>query len=163
MYSDSTKESVFTSDLLNFIFENIESEKIYTHYTHNEEVARLIMDEGFKFNDSFYKTTQNIQNDIIVLNYKHNLYEHYGEYMIIICLPDDLTDYVKNEINLSKHNLTVEDYISKTQQNAEDHYLLPPIFVKGYIKYKTGEIIPNPKFKFNYSLYEFKKHLFPLG
>jgi len=162
MDSELKKESVFTNKLLGFIFENVESERVYIHYTHNEEIAHLILDEGFKFTDSFYKTTQNIHNDLVVLNYKHNLYEHYGEYMIVICIPNDLADYVKKEINLSRHNLTVEDYISKTQQNMEESYILPSIFVKGYIIYKSEEIIRNPKFKFNYNVNEFKKLLFTL-
>ncbi len=162
MSVELNRDSVFTNEMLDFIFENVDTERVYTHYTHKEEIARLILDEGFNFTDSFYKTTQNIHNDMVVLNYKHNLYEHYGEYMIILCIPEDLVDYVKKEINLSKFNLTVEDYISKTNQNMEEFYTLPAIFVKGYIKYKTGEIFRNSKFMFSYSLDEFKKRLYTL-
>jgi len=160
--NNADKDGIFTPEILDFIFENFETEKIYTHYTYNESIAKLIMAEGFKYVDSFYKTTQNIHNDLVVLNYKHNLYEHYGEYIIIICIPDELINYIKKEINLSKFNLTVEDYISKTHDNNDELYILPPIFVKGYIKYKTADIIKNPLYKNNYSLSDFIQRLCPL-
>ena len=159
MNDEFRKDSIFTKEMLSFIFENIEKEKVFTHYTHNEAIAQLIMDEGFKFNDSFYKTTQNIQDELVVLNYKHNLYEHYGEYMLIIGISDKLIKFIKKNINLSKLNMSVEDYISKTKQNKEEDYILPAIFIKGYIKYKSGEIVKNPKFLFNYQLKEFIEQL----
>ena len=159
MNDEFRKDSIFTKEMLSFIFENIEKEKVFTHYTHNETIAQSIMNEGFKFNDSFYKTTQNIQDELVVLNYKHNLYEHYGEYMLIIGIPDKLIEFVKKNINLSKLNMSVEDYISKTKQNKEEDYILPAIFIKGYIKYKSGEIVKNPKFLFNYQLKEFIEQL----
>ncbi len=159
MENELYRESIFTNNMLSFIFENAEPVKVYTHYTHQESIAHLIMDEGFKYTESFYKTTQNIQNDLIVLNYKHNLYEHYGEFMIIICIPDELIDFVKKTINLSKLNLSIEDYICEKQLSQEETYILPPLFVKGYIKYKTGEIIHNPKFRLNYIFNEYIKKL----
>jgi len=159
MNEEFRRNSIFSEKMLSFIFENTQTEKIYTHYTHSETIAQLIMEKGFKFTESFYKTTQNIQNELVVLNYKHNLYEHYGEYMIIIGIPDDLIDFVKKNINLTKLNLSVEDYISITKQNKDDSYILPAMFIKGYIKYKSGEIEKNPKFLFNYHLSEFVKHL----
>ncbi len=163
MEKEFNKEGVFTTGMLSFIFDNIENEKVYTHYTHSEIIANKIMEEGFKYIDSFYKTTQNVHNDLVVLNYKHNLYEHYGEFIIIICIPDELIDFVKKEVNLSKLNLTVEDFISKDTQQSDENYTLPAVFVKGYIKYRTGEIFRNPEFLRNYSLSGFKEQHYLSG
>lgn len=159
-----SKDHIFNNDIMNYLFENENETKIFLHYTKEKSVADLIIDEGFKFSESFYKTAENIHNDKIAFVYKHNLRKHFGKYIIIIVISKDIWDYYSKELSrISKSNLYVEHILSKRikckNEDTDNLYLFPYQFIKGYIDNETGEIVKNQKFNPKYNSEIFNKNI----
>lgn len=76
-----SRHKFFSEDIMNFIFDYENESLLYLHYTKSEKVARQIFEEGFRFSQSFYKTTELARNDEIELVYKHNQRKAYGKYI----------------------------------------------------------------------------------
>jgi hypothetical protein len=134
-----------------FLFENEKTTTIFIHYTREREVAEKIMNEGFFFETSLYKTTENITNDRTELLYKHYLRKQYGENVIVLCISKEL--YKKCQEKIKRHlngkNNSPEHLLSKPVTLAEDDikgYILPALYVKGFFNYTTGETVMNSKF-----------------
>jgi hypothetical protein len=117
----------------------------------DEQVALNILSEGFKFVDSFYKTALPVSNDRLDLLIKHNNKKFYGDYIIVICIANEIVRLYSDEIEMAGiKNYSFENILTESppfkNENAEITYLLPSQYIKGYINYRTGEIITNPVF-----------------
>ena len=86
-YSDHVDNDV----LLDFINETSDV-KTYLHTTKEEEICKKIMESGYQFS-SFYKTTDEIINDMASLDYKMLLREDYGIYTVIIQVNKNIPGY----------------------------------------------------------------------
>jgi hypothetical protein len=149
-------DKLFEDKLLNFILDNEANKRTYIHYTMNEQIALNILSEGFKFVDSFYKTALPVSNDRLDLLIKHNNKKFYGDYIIVICIANEIVRLYSDEIekagikNYSFENILTESPPFKNE-NSEITYLLPSQYIKGYINYRTGEVITNPVFNPSFS------------
>jgi hypothetical protein len=146
-----TDDRLFEDKLLNFIIDNEANKRTYIHYTMDEQVALSILGEGFKFVDSFYKTALPVSNDKLDLLIKHNNKKFYGDYIIVICIAYDIVRLYSDEIeNAGIKNYSFENILTEAppyrNENSEMIYLLPSQYIKGYINYRTGEVITNPIF-----------------
>lgn len=145
------EDKIFEERSLNFILENEKDSKIYIHYTRDENDARNIISQGFKFVESFYKTALPITNDKLDLLIKHNSRKYFGEYLIVICISNTIVRNYTNELeksgikNYSFENVLTENPPLKND-NSDLEYLLPKQYIKGYLHYVTGEIINNPDY-----------------
>lgn len=158
-------DKLFEDKLMNFIFDNEAADKrTYVHYTMDEQIALNILGEGFKFVDSFYKTAIPVSNDRLDLLIKHNNKKFYGDYIIVICIAYDIVRKYSDEIeNAGIKNYSFENILTEApptrNENSEMLYLLPSQYIKGYINYRTGEVITNPVFNPAFSSPSFTQNI----
>lgn len=157
-------DKLFENRILSFILENEDKSKIYIHYTKYENDAKSIMTEGFRFVDSFYKTALPISNDKLDLMIKHNSRKFFGDYIIILCISNEIVKYYTEEMQKAElRNYFFENILTETppvrNDNSDLEYLLPDQFVKGYINHATGEIYANPNFNPGFSSPGFKANI----
>lgn len=155
---------IFEIDSVDFIMENDGNLFCFIHYTKDESVAKQILDEGFKYVDSFHHTALEIFNDKSDMNYKHSMYKYYGKYILVINISKDIYNFygdcLKKDSKIKYHieNILTE-HAPTLNENNEMVYILPSQFVKGYINHETGEIVLNPKFDPNYNPKIFSENL----
>lgn len=148
-YSSYFTDKLLEEKTLKFILENVKNLKIYIHYTKDEANAKKILKEGFKFTDSFYKTALPVTKDKLDLIIKHNSQKMFGDYLLIICVSNDIVNFYSMELQkVGIQNYYFENILTEIPPTLDDNsdlvYLLPSQFVKGYINYRTGEIMENP-------------------
>lgn len=155
-----SENRLFNDKTLNFILENEKDSRIYIHYTRDENDAKNILREGFKFIDSFYKTALPVSNDKLDLLIKHNSRKDFGDYILVLCISNEIVRYYSEELeNTGEKSFFFENILTETppvkNENSDIVYLLPDQYVKGYINQSTGEIITNPDFNPEYSSPQF--------
>lgn len=150
-YSSFFTDKLLEESTLNFILENDKDLKIFIHYTKDEADANSILKDGFKFADSFYKTALSVSKDKLDLIIKHNRRKFFGEYLIIICISNDIVNYYSMELEKAGiKNYSFENILTETPPSKNDNsdlvYQLSSPFIKGYVNHRTGEIVKNPGF-----------------
>jgi hypothetical protein len=149
-------DRLFDENSLDFIFSTLNDSSTYIHYTTDDKIARKIMSEGFMFAESFHKTALPVTNDKLDLLIKHNNKKFYGDYIIVICISNELVSFYSAELersgisNYSFENVLTENPPVKNE-NSDTVFLLSAHFVKGFINFRTGEVVENPLFNPGYS------------
>lgn len=163
-YSSYFADKLLDKETTDFIFENDKELLIYMHYTLEEDSAKSIIQNGFRFADSFYKTALHVTKDKLDLKIKHDSRKYYGDYLIIICISNDIVNLFTMELqkagitSVSFENILTEVPLSKND-NSDIVYQLSPKFVKGYLNYRTGAIVRNPGFDPSFNSPEFLKNI----
>lgn len=157
-------DKLFDDKPLNFLMKDLDGTHTFIHYTKNEEDARSILKEGFRFADTFYKTALPVTSDKLDLLVKHNGRKSFGDYLVVICFSDKIFNYYSSE--LEKNRLTeysVENILTEIHpfknENSDIIYQLSNKFVKGYINHQTGDIYSNPDFNPAYDSLVFQNNL----
>jgi hypothetical protein len=163
-YSSYFTDKLLEKETIDFIFENDKELNIYIHYTLEKTDADNIIQNGFRFADSFYKTALHVTNDKLDLKIKHTGKKYYGDYIIIICISNDIANFFSMEINKAAiTGYSIENILTEVpparNDNADLVYQLSSKFVKGYINYRTGEIVKNQLFDPWYISPEFQKNI----
>ncbi len=163
-YGSFFNDRLFDEKPLKFLLENKKDTKVYIHYTKYEDVANKILNDGFLYADSFYKTALPVSNDKLDLLIKHNNRKSFGNYLMIICLSDKIVDHYSAELDKNGLNgIAVENIMTETDtslnENGDIVYLLPNKFIKGFINHQTGEVTVNPSFDPTYDSPLFIKNL----
>jgi len=158
------KDKLLDKRISNFIFENDTEIKLFLHYTSRRDVANKILEEGFKFVNSFYKTAEYIYNDELYLIHRHHEHKQYGHYVIVICISKNTYNtYSDKLVKLKAKNIAVEQILTEeppfVDENSDEIYTLPKQFIKGYFNYVDETIIENPEFDFNYLSVFFDENL----
>lgn len=150
-YSSFLTDRLFDEKPMGFLLEDEKNSKIFIHYTKEEADARSIIKEGFRFADSFYKTALPVSHDRLDLLIKHNGRKSFGDYLVVLCLSDNIYRHYSEE--LDKHGLkgfAVENVLTEIppfrNENADIMYQLSNRFVKGFINHMTGEVTANPDY-----------------
>jgi len=157
-------DKLFEENTIDFIFSSMTESSTYIHYTIDENVARKIMGEGFMFVESFHKTALAVSNDKLDLMIKHNSKKYYGDYIIVICIANEIVKAFTSELersgitDYSFENLLTENPPYKNE-NSDSVFLLSSHFIKGFLNYRTGEIVQNPSFNPNYSSSGFSNNI----
>lgn len=159
-----TKDKLLDKKISNFLFENDKEIKLFLHYTSRKDVANKILQDGFKFVNSFYKTAEYIYNDELYLVHRHHEHKQYGHFVIVICIFKDTYEKYSNELGkLKAKNISVEQVLTEippyTDENSDEVYLLPKQFIKGYFDYTDGTVTENPEFNSNYYSPIFEENL----
>ena len=97
-YSQFFSDKFLSNSTIDFILENEKDLKIYIHYTKEESDAKNIVQNGFKFAESFYKTALPVSKDELDLVIKHNSRKFFGEYLIVICISTDIVNFYSMEL-----------------------------------------------------------------
>lgn len=159
-----SKDKMLNKKFRQFLFEDDDKTKLFLHYTAKQDVAKKILEEGFIFVNSFYKTAVSIYNDELYLVHRHHEHKQYGHYVIVICISKDMYNHYSIELN-KRHakNIAVEQILTehpiKKDDEGEELYILPQQFVKGYFNYMDGTMEENPEFDYNYHSDIFEKNL----
>lgn len=164
-FSDtSVKDKILDKKILDFLFEDESNIKLFLHYTPTENNAQQIINSGFKFVTSFYKTAQLIYNDELYFINRHHEHKQFGNYVVIICISKKI--YNKYTLELSKissKNIAVEQILTESEpvidENHEEVYTLPLQYIKGYFNYKTGKIVKNNNYNSEYNSNIFNDNL----
>lgn len=157
---------LFDREVQEFIFRDFDNEVIFVHYTKTEEIAESICREGFRFAESFYKTTEPFITDRLDQVYKHNLRRQFGNFVVVIAIAKEV--YTKYTKAVTKLNIVVnvEQILSQAQPSVkgelDEIYLLPPQYVKGYINIETGETVPNLNYKPTFESIHFEQNIIAL-
>jgi hypothetical protein len=166
-FSPFFKDKFLEEGTINFILEDDKDLKIYMHYTKDEADARSILKDGFKFEDSFYKTALPVSKDKLDMIIKHNRRKNFGEYLIIICISNDIVKTYSMELEKAGiKNYSFENILTATppvrNDNSDLVYQLSSQYIKGYINHRTGEIVKNPGFDPGYNSPAFMKNIVSL-
>lgn len=158
------KDKFLNDDIYSFLFGDNADVKIYLHYTRTENVAKEILNKGFKFVNSFYKTAELVFNDKLYLVHRHNEHKQFGEYVIVISISKKTFNHYTQELSkLQAKNIAVEQILTEIPQyideNLEEVYTCPKQFIKGYFNYIEGSIIYNPDYDSNYISAKFDENL----
>ena len=156
LYTSFFNDKIFENKNLAYILENVNDSKIYIHYTKEEADAKSIIARGFLFADSFYKTALPVTADKLDLIIKHNSRKYFGDYMLIICISNEVINPISDDLEKAGiNNYFIENILTETppekNENSDIIYLLPKQFIKGYINIRSGEITNNPHFYPKYS------------
>ena len=136
-----------------FILPDSDRVEMFSHRTFSKEIADKILEEGFRFRDSFQKTTDQIVNDIVYIRYWDGLRKHYGSYIVIIAFAKSVYQHIMERLNpkfeIQQALSTISD--PSSEDDLEDCvYLLPRQYVKGYINRESGEMKRNEDFNPDY-------------
>ena len=163
-YSSFFKDKLLDESSLKFILDNDKNMRSYIHYTKDEVNARSILQKGFNFADSFYKTALPVSKDRLDLKMKHLNRKLFGEYIIVICISNDVANYYSYELEKAAiKNYSFENILTETLPVKNDNYdlvyQLSSQFIKGYINHRTGEIVKNPGFDPFYNSANFLRNI----
>ena len=163
-YSSTFTDKLLEESTLKFILENGKNMKSYIHYTQNETDAQSIVQNGFQFVDSFYKTALPVSKDKLDLKIKHNSRKFFGDYIIVICISNDVANFYSYELGRAAiPNFTFENILTETppvkNDNSDLVYQLASQFIKGYVNHRTGAIVKNPGFDPLYNSPNFLKNI----
>lgn len=163
-YSSFFNDRLFDEKPMKFLLENKLNARIFIHYTKEEEVAKKILDEGFYYADSFYKTALPVTNDRLDLLIKHNNRKSFGKYLMIMIISNEVFDYYGAELDqYGLNGIAVENILTETEtsinENGDTVFLLPKCYVKGYINHITGEVTSNNAFNPSYNSPAYKRNI----
>jgi hypothetical protein len=163
-YSSFFTDKLLDDSTIKFILGNDKDQRIYMHYTKDEDDAKSILQDGFKFADSFYKTALPVSKDKLDMTIKHNSRKFFGEYIIIISISDDIVNYYSMELEKAGiKNYLFENILTEAppvrNENSDLIYQLASQFIKGYINHRTGKIVNNPGFDPWYNSQNFMKNI----
>jgi len=167
-YRSYFTDKLLDKDTTDFVFDNYPELRIFMHYTKEKADADNIISDGFRFADSFYKTALPVIHDNLDLKIKHDSRKFFGDYMIIICIANDIVNYYSMELekagirNCSFENILTEVPPSRNE-NSDHIYQLSSKFIKGYVNLRTGEIVKNPEFDPWFNSPEFAKNIATLN
>lgn len=163
-YSSFFQDKLLEDSTLKFILDNGKNMRCYIHYTKEERDASNILQTGFQFADSFYKTALPVTKDKLDLKMKHNSRKLFGEYIVVICISNDVANFYSYELekaglrNYSFENILTETLPAKND-NSDLVYQLSKQFIKGYVNHRTGVIVKNPGFDPLYNSPNFLKNI----
>jgi len=163
-YSSFLNDKLLNRETTDFIYEDTGNMHVFMHYTREESDAKRILSAGFRFAESFHRTAVPVTRDNLDLKMKHNDRKLFGDYLIIICISNDIVHKYTSELEKAGlRNYSLENILTELppvkNENADMIYQLPAKFVKGYVNYKTGEIVKNPEFNPFYNSPSFSKNI----
>ena len=159
-----TDDRLFDDNVLEFIMSDLDRSATYVHYTKDEKIAARIMNEGFMFAESFYRTAIRITGDRLELIIKHNSKKLYGDYIVVIGISDRIVKIYSDMLESEGiTNYFLENILTETSpcrnDNSEDVYVLSSRFVKGYLNFRTGEIFQNQGYDPDYKSPAFESNI----
>jgi len=129
--------------LLNLIRERLIDSRIYIHFTGDKSVSEKIQREGFRYSESFDKTTAEISQSKVDIIYKYQLYKDYGKFMIVICIPQFLIERIELKKIDTSHDSLYNLGLSEYNPEGELDYTLPAKYIYAYIDLEKNIVYKN--------------------
>ena len=131
---------------------------LFLHNTNNIETAKMIMEQGFRYESQMtYSTDRVSPNDPVEINYFLVERKEYGNYTIIIQIERSL--FRQYHLLAETAELHFEEIFNISVpvlgDNDEYIYTLSPMYIKGIFNRKTGVMIYNPDFNPSYDAPEY--------
>ncbi|MCD4768590.1 MAG: hypothetical protein K8R35_00280 [Bacteroidales bacterium] len=131
---------------------------LFLHNTNNIETAKMIMEQGFRYESQMtYSTDRVSPNDPVEINYFLVERKEYGDYTIIIQIERSL--FRQYHLLAETAELHFEEIFNVSVpvlgDNDEYIYTLSPRYIKGIFNKKTGAMIDNPDFNPSYDAPEY--------
>lgn len=120
---------------------------VFIHVTNKKETADKILKEGFKYSEDFFKSSEEISFSPFDLTYKLQIYKHYGNYVMVICIPKELYYGAKISGIKSDRDTFVDYGISEYNPDDKLCYTMSNRFVRGYVDIANKQIVENELFK----------------
>ena len=156
----------YPKEILDFIEFDEENYICYLHRTNSEEVANLILNNGFEYAEAILKTTDVLVSDIVVLRYLHNIRKEYGKFCIIICISNTIYDkYLQELKKISREQeISVEEILSEKKARFDEErdqwiFTLSLQFIKGYFNEETFKLVKNSNFDPFYDSNKFSENI----
>lgn len=143
----------------NYIEQHFKAYKIFIHYTFDIQIAEKILNEGFKYSESIYKTSQEVVNSSVDLTYKLQIYRPYGNYLVVICIPKAMFSLLEKYDKTDKHLSIIDNFLCEFQPGDDLEYTLPPMFIAGYIDMVSKNIYDNDQFMKGFDIETYKSKL----
>ena len=136
-----------------FIYKKGEPLKTFIHYTDSEDVAKYILQDGFKYQSSFHKTAEFLDDEWSLDAYNHYRQKSYGENIIVIKIPQILYDNIREiykDLGFGRippvETLLSEKISERYDEDYDLTHKLQPRFIKGYVNYVKDIVVENPLF-----------------
>lgn len=150
---------------LEILMQTIESDSdllTFLHNTNSEEVAKEIIQNGFKFNSHLDYTTDNVSaKDEVTIKYFTITRQAYGKYTLVIQISKEIIEHYSSILEDTHHHfseiLTIRPPILGPDE--EMIYQLAPQFVKAFIYEPNCELMLNPNFDPHYNCEVFKENM----
>jgi len=114
---------------------------IHLHNTFTEQIAKTIINEGFRFVKSIDYTTDHVTNSCEEeINYFTLKRKYYGKYTIVIHIGVELAKYYAS-IHKDKilKELVFSEKSDETNEDDMNYHFLNKQFIKGYYIHETEE------------------------
>lgn len=164
VYNSFFKDKFPDENSRKFILEEEKQHKVFMHYTKDEKDAHNIIENGFLFADSFYRTALQVTGDKLDFRIKHNSRKFFGDYIVIISVAGNIINHYTEALkkagvtSFSFENVLTEIPPVKND-NGDLIFTLPTQFIKGIINHRTGDIIKNPNFNPTYNSPAFEANI----
>lgn len=153
------KKSSISEKVKDFINSRLTDSKVYIHFTSRKEVATKIILEGFKYSESIYKTTQEVIQNSVDLNYKLQLYRPYGNFLVVISIPKDLYEFSNSYIKSNAQFSLIDNILSDYFKDEDLEFKLPAEFMLGFIDMENSKIFKNDLYLKNYDANKYKSRI----
>ncbi len=135
----------------------------FLHHTTSDNIAQKIIQGGFRYYDSFYKTTDEIIVDEVYLNYWFQLRRAYGSIAVVIIIDEKVLDKVNNLIKQKEASL-VDNFAVLSEirpEEFEDDYLftLSHYYIRGYYNINQNEVVYNRTFNPSFFDTKFRENI----
>jgi len=154
----NSSNKIFDS-FFGFVNENHIPSRIFIHFTRDKTIADSILENGFKFAECFYRTSQEVTLNNVELKYKFNLYKDYGNYLIILSIPKELFENSPFDENSDQKISLIENGLCNEIKDDYFNFILPNIFINGYFDLLKNNIKRNEKFLKGFELEFYKSRI----
>ncbi len=121
----------------------------YLHNTRIEEIAKIILNEGFRF-EKYLENTADLVSGLqaIELKYFLHLRRSYGDFTVVMNIGKDVVEKYSEKLKGTNYHYTEALSKNHPELSNDDEYIytLPEQFIKGYFNQKSLQAHYNPKF-----------------
>ena len=135
---------------------------VFVHNTSTEDLARKIVNEGFRFlHHLTYSTDVVSPHDLVQIRYFNILRRSYGVYTIVLGIGKELIELYSRSLQGTPYHFSEVLSLHPPAMNDDGDpvYILPAHFVKGFFNQKSGEPVTNPHFDPHRIIPDFDRNL----
>lgn len=122
---------------------------LFMHRT-DDEAVEYILQEGFKYEDSFQKTSDIVNAEEDYLNYWFRVRKRYGDKVVVLGVDKSIINFKKSLGSTLGFNGINVGLLAKEIDEEDFDHVLSKQYVYGIFDIETGEWYKNPIFQGTY-------------